>query len=435
MRFTLRHKSPTHAPIQSSKRGLTGWANARPLQADDLVFPAFATDGRVKLLQNMQHTYVQKVLDKFIHSSGLGVGRKGRFTTHCLRRGGAQHRFMFAKEKWTLKALKWWGGWTESEQVGTIMRYLLDEFVRYENDYGDMLSPCRDDSRHSIFMGSTESDPVTKQSIVLLQESLRNEADERNSALRQEITHEISNQISNLGLNLSQQIEGVLHAVASSSRPVPQAPAEASVQADPSSSRPIPQASIQALLRVEPEAPSRAVAQVQVQAMTVQPAPSPKRAQAEPPTKKRGRTARPLPQEGDPRAVADRIPDITSWKEAIDQWYKGDHSRGLKLPLRVWGPAMRKTDPAKYSQRKQIAMEYELLNSSDDNMRDVHGAALGKVFTTLKSIRKHKRLRRSGLSMQLAREISDKDEDEDEDEEEDEDKEEEPPLTRRRRKI
>ncbi|KAG9319517.1 hypothetical protein KVV02_003247 [Mortierella alpina] len=82
----------------------------------------------------MQHSYVQQVLDMFIHSSGLGARRKGRFTTHCLRQGGAQPHFMFAKEKWSLKALKRWGGWTEGEQVGKIMRYLLDEFVRYEND-------------------------------------------------------------------------------------------------------------------------------------------------------------------------------------------------------------------------------------------------------------------------------------------------------------
>ncbi|KAF9982059.1 hypothetical protein BGZ75_006579 [Mortierella antarctica] len=214
------------------------------------------------------------------------------------------------------------------------MRYLLDEFVRYENGYGDMLSPCRDDSRHSIFMGSSEGDPVTKQSIALLQKSLRNEADERNAALRKEI----SNEISNLGLSVSQQIEGVLHAMASSSCLVPQVPPQAS-------------------LRVDPQAPSRAVA--------------------------------------------------------------------------------------------QIALEYELLNMSDDNMKDVHGAALGKMFATLVSIRKHKRLRQTGLPMHSAQEVADDDEEGDEEEEDDdeqEDKEEEeedeeeeeedePPLIRRGRKI
>ncbi|KAF9928909.1 hypothetical protein BGZ67_006710 [Mortierella alpina] len=128
------------------------------------------------------------------------------------------------------------------------MRYLLDEFVRYENGYGDMLSPCGDDSRHSIFMGSSEGDPVTKQSIALLQKSLRNEADERNAALRKEI----SNEISNLGLSVSQQIEGVLHAMASSSCLVPQVPPQAS-------------------LRVDPQAPSRAVAQVKIQPTVVCP--------------------------------------------------------------------------------------------------------------------------------------------------------------------
>jgi hypothetical protein len=57
---------------------------------------------------------------------------------------------MFAKEKWSLKAMKWWGGWTEGEGTGTIMRYLLDEYNRYELGFSDMLSPVRQDSRHAV---------------------------------------------------------------------------------------------------------------------------------------------------------------------------------------------------------------------------------------------------------------------------------------------
>ncbi|KAF9562034.1 hypothetical protein EC968_005395 [Mortierella alpina] len=401
-----------HEPHACAYTKLLAWLdwlgkNARPLQADDLVFPAFATDGRVKLQQNVHPTYVLKVLDKFVRSSGLDNGHRGRFTTHCLRRGGAQHRFMFAKEKWTLKALKWWGGWSEGEQS----------------------------TFH--FHDSSEGDPVTKQSIALLQEFLKNDMKQSIALLKESM----QNEISNLGLGLSQQIEGVLHAVASSSRVVSQAPPQVRPQVPP------PQAS----LRVDPEAPSHTVAQVHVQATMVHPTQPVICAQAESSPKKRGRTARLLPQEGDPRKVADRIPDITSWKEATDQWCIGNHARGLKLPLRVWGPAMRKTDPARYSQRKQITMEYEFLNSSDENMREVHGAALGRIFTTLKSIRKHKKLRTNGHPMQVGQEVPDDSEDEEEDEdeadgveqghkgegkEEDEDEEEEePPLIRKRRKV
>ena len=38
-------------------------------------------------------------------------------TTHTLRRGGAQHRFFFAKAKyrWSLKMIKYWSGWSEKD--------------------------------------------------------------------------------------------------------------------------------------------------------------------------------------------------------------------------------------------------------------------------------------------------------------------------------
>ncbi|KAF9112757.1 hypothetical protein BGX27_002843 [Mortierella sp. AM989] len=146
--------------------------NARTLRHDDFLFPGLATDGRVKLKDAFSHTRIQSLLDQFTSDAGLLENKNGRYTTHCFRRGGAQHRFMFAKEKWSLKAVKWWGGWSEGEAVGTIMRYLLDEFVRYEQGYGDMLSPSRVDSRHSVFMGEALSmEPVTKQAFAISQET------------------------------------------------------------------------------------------------------------------------------------------------------------------------------------------------------------------------------------------------------------------------
>ncbi|KAK3824517.1 MAG: hypothetical protein J3R72DRAFT_501221 [Linnemannia gamsii] len=81
---------------------------------------------------------------------------------------GAQFRFMFAKEKWSLKAVKWWGGWTEGEGTGTIMRYLLEECTRYEYGFSDMMSPTRQDSRHAVFMGETDTPgtaPLTQYSL------------------------------------------------------------------------------------------------------------------------------------------------------------------------------------------------------------------------------------------------------------------------------
>ncbi|KAG0335558.1 hypothetical protein BG004_008401 [Podila humilis] len=61
------------------------------------------------------------------------------------RRGGALHRFLYAREKWPLKAICWWGGWTAtSESMENIVKFLLDSDnsndTRRAYDYGDMMS-------------------------------------------------------------------------------------------------------------------------------------------------------------------------------------------------------------------------------------------------------------------------------------------------------
>ncbi|KAF9086003.1 hypothetical protein BGX27_003291 [Mortierella sp. AM989] len=81
---------------------------------------------------------------------------------------------MIPKEKWALKAVKWWGGWSKGEGVGTIMRYLLDEFVRYKSGYGDMHSPKRSVNRHSIFMGESTSSTTSDATVAQSSLDLRN---------------------------------------------------------------------------------------------------------------------------------------------------------------------------------------------------------------------------------------------------------------------
>ncbi|KAF9078955.1 hypothetical protein BGX27_007407, partial [Mortierella sp. AM989] len=55
------------------------------------------------------------------------------------------------------------------------MRYLLDEFMRYETGFGDMLSPMRNDTRHSLFMGGSSSatEAVTQQALAIAMETQR----------------------------------------------------------------------------------------------------------------------------------------------------------------------------------------------------------------------------------------------------------------------
>ncbi|KAF9098528.1 hypothetical protein BGX27_000785 [Mortierella sp. AM989] len=116
------------------------------------------------------------ILDDVATESGLAIDSNGRYTTHCFRRGGAQHCFMFIAEKWSLKAVRWWEGWSGSEGSGAIMRYLLEEFMRCETGFGDMLVPNRNDSQHALFIGGPrppETEVVTGQALAIALEAMK----------------------------------------------------------------------------------------------------------------------------------------------------------------------------------------------------------------------------------------------------------------------
>jgi hypothetical protein len=88
-----------------------------PLHDGDFLFPAIASTGKLKIGEKISHTGFKTFMTEIIECSGVLKGRNGKFTTHCFRRGGAQYRFMWAKRKWSLKVIKWWGGWSSGERV------------------------------------------------------------------------------------------------------------------------------------------------------------------------------------------------------------------------------------------------------------------------------------------------------------------------------
>ncbi|ORZ10268.1 hypothetical protein BCR41DRAFT_423825 [Lobosporangium transversale] len=181
--------------------------NSRALHPEDFVFPSMDNKGRVKLKEAFSHPKIQSLLDEFTDAANLLTERSGRYTAHCFRRGGAQHRFMFAKEKWSLKAVKWWGGWSEGEGVDTVMRYLLDEFVHYETGYGDMLSPIKNTSRHTRFMGeSSATEPATLQAMDTALDTLRIAINADINKIQQEMKKEVAD----LGTAITQQIQSLL---------------------------------------------------------------------------------------------------------------------------------------------------------------------------------------------------------------------------------
>jgi hypothetical protein len=90
----------------------------RPLEADDYIFPSIGANGIVQTGEHISHDDVQKWITEF--AAGADLPRaNGTFSTHCFRRGGSQYRFMFAPvgRRWTLRQVRWWGGWAEGEHV------------------------------------------------------------------------------------------------------------------------------------------------------------------------------------------------------------------------------------------------------------------------------------------------------------------------------
>jgi hypothetical protein len=87
----------------------------RQMETDDYLFPYIGSNGVIYPKKLMTHDIIQKYLSEFT----LGAGLTKHFTTHCLRRGGAQYRFMFAPigERWSLSIIRWWGGWALGEHV------------------------------------------------------------------------------------------------------------------------------------------------------------------------------------------------------------------------------------------------------------------------------------------------------------------------------
>jgi hypothetical protein len=91
----------------------------RKLEPGDYVFPYMGVNGVLYPKKEMTHDIIQTLLTGFTSRAGL----MAHYTTHCLRRGGAQYRFMFAPlgQRWSLTTIRWWGGWSKGEHVRTFV--------------------------------------------------------------------------------------------------------------------------------------------------------------------------------------------------------------------------------------------------------------------------------------------------------------------------
>jgi hypothetical protein len=85
------------------------------LEPEDYIFPYMGVNGVLYPKKEMTHEMIQTYLTSFAARAGLS----GHYTTHSLRRGGAQYRFMYAPlgKRWSLNMVRWWGGWAVGEHV------------------------------------------------------------------------------------------------------------------------------------------------------------------------------------------------------------------------------------------------------------------------------------------------------------------------------
>ena len=111
----------------------------RPLEDEDYMFPRATAKGGFKILERMTHRNFKDLLKKWMelaNTTPMVGGSPGYFTLHCFRRGACQHYFMLTiNGNWSIMAVKWWGGWAESEKLETIMKCLLNELQLDETSF------------------------------------------------------------------------------------------------------------------------------------------------------------------------------------------------------------------------------------------------------------------------------------------------------------
>ncbi|KAF9381855.1 hypothetical protein CPC16_009646 [Podila verticillata] len=387
------------------------------LQADDYLFPEHYKDGQIQLDQSFSVTQLSTLLNKYATDAGIMDHRYNRLDTHCFRRGCAQYRFNHAQDPWPLKAIKWWGGWSETEPAEKILEYLFDD-SQYEVNFGDMMSPRRRETHRQLGVAKLPVGIVVTREC--FQSTLRS-MESRHATLLTKIEKEVQG-LRRQNSAISQQLENVVHILASRV-PDNMASQVSDDQASRISDDHASQVPDDRAFQVPGDQASQAAdtldrsSQPSDQSRYLLPHPS-DRPQREQPQHQplhqspseplqRERTHRhpicktaPHHQPSPPEESQDQhpqpssrqhstettIPRILEWKEAIKQWDEGDPENGLDIPLSQWTLEMRRNQSA-YNDRKLIVKEFESFGRSEVEMRLVYGESMNGVRRLVKAIR------------------------------------------------
>lgn len=89
-----------------------------PHAGSHMLLPAISSGGKIDLEQAMPQRSWMAIFDRLCQDSGLNDKHpNSTFSSHSLRRGGAQWRFNYAPARWGLQVIRWWGGWAPGEAV------------------------------------------------------------------------------------------------------------------------------------------------------------------------------------------------------------------------------------------------------------------------------------------------------------------------------
>ncbi|KAI9088007.1 hypothetical protein DFS34DRAFT_698683 [Phlyctochytrium arcticum] len=109
---------------------------ANALQPDDYLLPQITQNSKTGVSPfRRELPLTTKMIGNYLQKCITG--------SNLLKTVGAGYKFMYAKMRWSLKAVRWWGGWAKGESKDVIIKYLLEELGKNEDDYGDMMRPGR----------------------------------------------------------------------------------------------------------------------------------------------------------------------------------------------------------------------------------------------------------------------------------------------------
>ncbi|EMD30955.1 hypothetical protein CERSUDRAFT_78528 [Gelatoporia subvermispora B] len=341
----------------------------------------FSFNANFARMTSSSHLFPLLLLEEIVSKSELKLlaGRLGttaKFSTHCFRRGGAQYRFMWAKRKWSLRAVKWWGGWSSKEDVGTVMRYLLDELEKYEESYTDILMKDRALGPQEAFMGLNPGE---------VQEGI---AAEELQVIKSSV-YALAAEVAKLHIDLESFSNGILSGIQYMKWQVTSCNLNSSVGSSgdwssglDSSYGSAPSAQT-TLAHTERLAPSPA--QLHVSPVTIVSSTECSISASQVAATTALSQSSDLPVYGPARPEVSRIPYTGGLRDALRYWEDGDPDHGLIVPLRLWKSLY---DPAEYEREAQklgniekIATEFLMHCGGDMVIFKERFPHLGEVYT------------------------------------------------------